>query len=130
MQGKEETSYLFFLHNYTGIDYNRLLVTTCVNSDSYLNTIMTSDRCSRYAIMHSVYSQKGGTYKGLKLDSRIKEKVTNVRELFSVGDKVERCIDGTSIVASIDLEFNSLEELYEYTPKIMDYVHVELSDAD
>lgn len=117
-----------FLHRYTGIDYYCLLVTTCVNDDYYWNTVLSSERCSRYVILHSVYSQKAGHYQGLKFDPLIENKITNVTELLSVGDKVEKCIDGTSIVASIVLEFDTIEELYAYTPKIMDYVHVELSN--
>ena len=116
-----------FLHKFTGIDYNRLLVTTCVNDDHYWNTILTSEHHSRFAVLHSVYSQKEGIYKGLTFDPSIKDKITNVTELLSVGDKVEKCIDATSIVASIDLRFNSVEELYDYTPKIIDDIHVELS---
>ena len=116
-----------FLHRFTGIDYNRLLVTTCVGDDDYLNAVMAQKRNCRYAIMSSVYSQKEGIYKGLTFDPSIKEKITNVTELLSVGDKVERCVDGTGIVASVDLEFDSSEELYDFTPRIIDSIHVELS---
>lgn len=116
-----------FLHRFTGIDYDRLLVSACVGDDNYWNTILTSERHSRFAVLHSVYSQKEGIYKGLTYDPLLKDKITNVTELLSVGDKVEKCIDGTSIVASVDLEFNFAEELYDYTPKIIDDIHVELS---
>ncbi len=118
-----------FLHRFTGIDYNRLLVTTCVNDDYYWNTVLTSEHHSRFAVLHSVYSQKEGIYNSLTFDPLIKDKITNVTELLSAGGKVEKCIDGTSIVASVDLEFNSVEELYDYTPRIMDDIHVELSGA-
>ena len=116
-----------FLYRFTGIDYNRLLVTTCMKDDGYWNSIMTSDRSCQFAAMHSVYSQKDGLYKGLKFDSVIKEKITNVTELLSVGDKVERCVDGTSIVASVNFEFDSLEELNDFTPQIMGGIQVELT---
>lgn len=118
-----------FLHRYTGIDYDRLLVTSCVNEDEYLNTVMASEHRHRFSMMHSVYSQKEGLYQGLKFESLVKSKITNIRELLSVGDKVERCVDGTSILASIDLEFDSLEELYDFTPKMADCIHVELVNA-
>ena len=116
-----------FIRRFTGIDYNRLLVTTSVNDDSYWNTTVSSERKSRYCIMHSVYSQKEGSYKGLTIDSTISAYVTNVTELLSAGDKVEKCVDGTSIVASVDLEFDSLDELYEITTQVIDSIHVELS---
>lgn len=118
-----------FLQRFTGIDYNRLLVTTCVNDKNYLNYIGTSERSYRNAIMHSVYSQQEGFFQGLSFDTLIADKITNVKELLSVGDKVERCIDGTSIVASVDMEFDSIEELYAFTPKIIEGVHVELSSV-
>lgn len=115
-----------FLNRFTGIDYNRLLVTTCVGDVDYWSSLMTSERDSRYVIMHSVYSQKEGVYAGLRFDPSIRDKVTNVTELLSAGDRVEKCIDGTSIVASVDLEFDSLEELYDFTPRIIDGIQVEL----
>ena len=116
-----------FLRRFTGIDYNRLLVTTCVNDDVYWNSIMAMQRNYRYVILNSVYSQKDGNYKGLVFDDSIKNKITKVTELLSVGDKVEKCIDGTSIVASVMLEFNNMEELYSITPKVIDSIHVELN---
>jgi biotin carboxylase len=116
-----------FLQRFTGVDYNRLLVTTCVNDVSYWNGILTTKRNCRYVIMNSVYSPKEGVYKGLRFDSSIKDKIKEVRELLSVGDKVEKCVDGTSIVASVMLEFNSMEELYDISPIVIDNIHVELS---
>lgn len=118
-----------FLRRFSGIDYNRLLVTTCVNDDSYFKAVMDSERHPRFAIMHSVYSRQEGYYKGLSIDPSIENKVTRRTELLSVGDKVEKCINGSSIVASVDLEFDSLEDLYYFTPKIVDGIQVELSDV-
>lgn len=116
-----------FLQRYTGIDYNRLLVTTCVNDDYYWNSILATSRNYRYVILNSVYCPEEGVYKGLSFDSSIKENVKDVRELLTVGDKVEKCVDGTNIVASVMLEFDSMEELYDVTPKVIDSIHVELS---
>lgn len=116
-----------FLQRFTGIDYNRLLVTTCVNDDYYWMSIMATPRSYRYVILNSVYSNKGGIYKGLRFDPSIKDHVRGVKELLLVGDRVEKCVDGTSIVASVMLEFNSMEELYSITPQVIDSIHVELS---
>lgn len=116
-----------FLQRFTGIDYNRLLVTTCVNDVSYWNGIMAASRDYRYVILNSVYSLKEGVYKGLIFDPSIKDKIKEVRELLSVGDRVEKCVDGTSIVASVVLEFDNMEELYDITLKVVDSIHVELS---
>lgn len=116
-----------FIHRFTGIDYNRLLVTTCVNDDYYWNSIMSTKRNCRNVILNSVYSPNEGVYKGLIFDSSIKDNVKDVRELLSVGDKVEKCVDGTSIVASVVLEFDTIAELYDFTPQVADSIHVELS---
>lgn len=118
-----------FLQRFTGIDYHRLLVTTCVNDDEYLKTVMAMERHYRYVIMHSVYSREEGIYQGLRYEPPIKNKIANVTELLSVGDKVEKCIDGSSIVASVDLDFGSPDELHAFIPQIMNGIHVELSNA-
>lgn len=116
-----------FLQRFTGIDYNRLLITTCVNDDSYWNTIMSSGRENHNCIMHSVYSRKDGIYRGVTIDSAIKAHVAVVTELLSAGDMVKKYVDGTCLVASIMLEFDNMEELYDLTPKVIDGIHVELS---
>ena len=116
-----------FIHRFTGIDYNRLLVTTCVNDDDYWNSIMATPRDYRYVILNSVYNREEGVYKGLRFDSSIKDHVRGVKELLSVGDQVEKCVDGTSIVASVMLEFDNMKELYDITPKVADSIHVELN---
>lgn len=116
-----------FIHRFTGIDYNRLLVTTCVNDNDYWCSIMAMQRDYRYVIMNSVYSQRNGIYRGLRFDSLIKDHVKDVKELLSVGDKVDKCVDGTGLVASVILEFDSMKELYDITPKVIDSIHVELS---
>jgi biotin carboxylase len=116
-----------FVHRFTGIDYDRLLVTTCVNDNHYWRKVMSSGRCRRNVILHSVYSSQEGIYQGLAVDPLIENKVTHVTELLSIGDKVEQCIDGTSIVASIVLEFDNMDDLYVSTPQIQDLVHVKLS---
>lgn len=116
-----------FLQRFTGIDYNRLLVTTCVGDDYYWNSILATPRNYRYVILNSVYSPTEGVYKGLRLDSSIKDNIRDVKELLSIGDKVEKCVDGTSIIASVMLEFDNVEELYYVTPKVIDSIHVELS---
>ena len=116
-----------FLQRFTGIDYNRLLVTTCVNDDYYWMSIMATPRSYRYVILNSVYSPKEGIYKGLKFAPSIKDYIRDVKDLLSVGDKVEKCVNGTSIVASVVLEFDNMEELYYITPKVIDSIHVELN---
>lgn len=116
-----------FLQRFTGIDYNRLLVTTCVNDNDYWNNIMATHRNYRYVIMNSVYSPKEGIYKGLIIDSPIKDNVEEINELLSIGDGVIKCVGGTSIVASVMLEFDNMEVLYDMTPKVIDSIHVELS---
>jgi len=116
-----------FLQRFTGIDYNRLLVTNCVNDNDYWMSIMATPRSYRYVIMNSVYSPKEGAYKGLKFAPSIKDYIRDVKDLLSVGDKVEKCVNGTSIVASVVLEFDNMEELYYITPKVIDSIQVELS---
>ena len=79
--------------------------------------------------MHSVYSREAGIYQGLRFDTSLSCHVTKVTELLFIGDKVERCVDGTSIVASVDLEFDSMDELYAFTPRINDGIQVKLCSA-
>ena len=117
-----------FLQRFTGIDYDRLLVTTCVGDMDYYNTVISSERKSRFVIMNSVYSQKSGVYKGLKCDKLVKDKVINITELLPIGDRVSECVDGTGIVASVMFECDSLKELYDLTPQINECIQVDLSD--
>ena len=62
----------------------------------------------------------------MAFDPLIRDKIKDVRQLVSAGEAVEKCIDGTSIVASIDLEFDSMEELDAFTPLVVDGIHVRI----
>ena len=115
-----------FLKRFTGIDYDRLLVTTCVGDMDYYNTVISSERTGRYVIMNSVYSPKSGVYKGLKCDKTVKDKIINITELLPIGDRVSECVDGTGIVASVMIECDSLKELYDLTPQINECIQVDI----
>lgn len=107
-QGGHEIPY--FIEQYSGIDLNRLLVTLSVGDESYYHSIVNRENVCKYVIKQTSFSYETGIYNGIYIDDIIKSNVVRINEIKQIGDKVEKCIDGTSLVAIIDLVFNSEAE--------------------
>lgn len=106
-QGGHEIPML--IKDFTGIDYTKLLVSTCVGDDSYWNEVNNTLHPNRYIIKQTTFSQFDGVYDGLSIDQEIEDYIYRKIEFLKKGDTVERCIDGTSLVAIVDLEFKNQE---------------------
>ena len=121
-QGGHEIPLL--IRDFTGIDYSRLLVSTAVGDDSYWNEVKDGSYHTRNIIKQTVFSQYNGNYEGLSIDSKLKDVVYRVVECKHEGEVVQRCVDGTSLVAIVDMEFPSRKEQLDVYDKVNDLVIV------
>lgn len=113
-----------FIEDYTGINYNKLLVSTSVGDDNYwLNTIK-SKRNLRNIIQHSVYSKIDGVYDGLAISEELEDKLIRVNEFISKGDLVHKCKDGSDIIATITFEFSNTNEVNYFAENLESYIKI------
>ena len=112
-----------FVFRHCGIDMYKLLVTTAVNDDRYYNSLKQYNRECHYATRHSVFSHSAGVYKGISCSPVIQNYVTNIEERISSGEKVEACVNGTNVLAFVDLEFGSYELQHQYCDNLEEYIN-------
>lgn len=121
-QGGHEIPLL--IKDFTGIDYTKLLVSTSVNDDSYWNEVLNSSVVYKKIIKQTTFSQYEGIYDGLLIDSTIKDYVYRTLEFQKKGEKVEKCIDGQSLAAIVDMEFPDRQSQLKVYNKINNLVKV------
>ena len=102
-QGGHEIPML--INDFTGIDFYKLLVTTAVRDDSYWDEVINKPIACQYIIKQTTFSQFNGRYDGLAIDPCVKDFVYRINEKKVIGDKVDMCIDGQSLVAIVDMKF-------------------------
>lgn len=116
----------YFLKEATGIDYDKLLVSTAVGDDTYWNECKSMDTLKAYTIQHIVFSYSYGKYKHLLIDESIGEYVTRVKEFKVENDIVENCSSSTDKVAIVNVQVNSLEKYLALYNKMDQLITVEL----
>ena len=117
-----------FIEDFSNIDLSRLLVSTCVSDDSYWNNIKNYAANYNYVVKHTVFSRYSGIYHGLFISDEVKKYVKRLVELKNIGDKVDECVNGTNLVAIVDLFFDNALDQQRITSNIFDYIHVILAD--
>lgn len=106
-QGGNHIPQIIFEHS--GVDMSKLLVTTAVGDDSYFNSAKDLRRQSRYITYYPIFSRKNGVYKGVHVLPPIEQYVVRVDNKLSVGESMEACVNATSVVAFVLLEFPDRE---------------------
>lgn len=124
-QGGHEIPLL--IYDYSGIDLCKLLVSTAVRDTTYWDYLKTYKRQYRYAIKQTTFSSESGKYAGLFIDESVAKYVTRTLEYLKIGDEVEKCVDGTSLVAIVDLIFPTFEEQLKYYEKINDLIRIKVN---
>lgn len=123
-QGGHEIPML--IKEYTGIDLCKLLVSTSVGDTSYWDYLKTYQPEYRYAIKQTTFSAKSGKYTGLDIDESLAKYVTRTNECLKEGDEVEQCVDGTSLVAIVDMVFPTFEEQVNVYERINELIKVKV----
>lgn len=121
-QGGHEIPLL--IKDFTGIDYSRLLVSTSVGDDFYWEEVVGLKPNYRYIIKQTTFSQYDGKYNGLEINPLINHYVYRTIEYKHQGEVVEQCVDGQSLVAIVDMEFQSREEQLRVYDKMNDLIIV------
>ena len=102
-QGGHEIPLL--IKDFTGIDFYKLLVTTAVGDDSYWDEVINKTIVFENIIKQTTFSQYKGKYNGLAIDKCVKDYVYRINENKVMGETVDMCIDGQSLVAIVDMKF-------------------------
>lgn len=100
---------------YTGINLAKLLVTTAVGDNDYLESLKDHkpEHKYKYLLDHSVFSEKDGVFKGIHIDEKILPCLKKTRFLHGQkeGDRVRNIIDAIRPIAVMIFAFDTKDEL-------------------
>lgn len=110
------------IRKHCGINMYKLLVTTVMGDNSYLEEILSQKREYRFVSRHPVFSRVHGTYQGVELSPEIKPFVTRVEDFFQRGQLARPGEMARDKVALVDLEFETREQQLYYVNIIEDHI--------
>lgn len=115
-----------FINEATDINFTKLLVSTAVGDDIYWNYVQNNKFQCRNIIKHVACSDKEGRYLQLKIDDEIKDNVVNIKELKNANEHVDKCVNGTSVVAFVDMVFQSKESQLKVYDRMEHLIQVQV----
>ncbi len=107
----------------SGIDFNKLLVTTVMGDDSYFDSITSQNVSNNFITQLLVYSKFDGIYDSLKISSEVSDYVIDVIETKMKGDAVNKISNLSDNVAMVRLRFNSYEQQQAYNDKLENLIY-------
>lgn len=115
-----------FVFENTNIDMTKLLVSLSVNDETYWNELKNIKRLYQSAVRHVVFSPISGIFDNLEIDNSIKDYVVRSIVMKEKGEEVERCINGSNVVAIVDILFPSIEIGHKLYNKLEHLIKVKL----
>lgn len=111
------------IHEHTGIDLTKLLVSLTVGDDTYYNEVKSKVRDNNLITLQVVFPHSSGTYSGLFIHEELKPYVKWKREFVSIGDHVEKAQNAEDSVAYVEFRFDTRENQVIFTNDIEKYVY-------
>ncbi len=94
-----------FIKNHSGIDMNRLLVTTVVDDGYYFEEVKEMKKKNVYCVKHMVMAKQDGIYKGIQIDESIKKNVIATRDVIKQNDRIRIVGDSSDSVCEVNMIF-------------------------
>lgn len=110
------------IKEHTGVDFNRLLVTTAVGDNDYYASVRNSAPGRNFLTHHVVFSDSSGTLEKIELHAHIKKYVTGVELHKDVGSKVSQRHNATDYIAYVAFQFPDRETQLAYSRDQMEQV--------
>lgn len=107
----------------TGIDMDKLLVTTAVGDDEYFNDVLKNGIRQQFATRHAVFGDVNGFLKDIYISKEVKKYVKNIEFDKKIGEYVEKRVNGSSVIGFVDLLFSNYEEQHKYSERLEDYIY-------
>lgn len=107
----------------TGVDMDRLLVTTAVGDNQYFDEIQKAPLKQKYATRHAVFGDVDGVLKEIYIDESIKKYVVEIEYDKKIGESVEKRVNGSSVIGFVNLVFEDYEMQHLISENIEKYIY-------
>lgn len=118
------------LKRHTGIDYDRLLVTTAVGDNAYFESVKRQEKKTNYLSQHIVFSNYNGILEKVEFKPEIQPYVKDVEYTKQPGDKVNQRNNSADCIAYVTLEFPDRETQLNYMSRIEELVYPKVKDRE
>lgn len=114
-----------FVRIYTGIDMNKLLVSTAVNDTSYLEELRRNKPVSDKNIIHfRLLCEDEGIYKGLVIEPELEQYLTESFFYYLEGEKITPTKHSMASVGVLDFKFNDSETRKKYEERLFEAIKI------
>lgn len=128
-QGGNKLPQLIFKHS--GIDYNKLLVTTAMGDDSYWSYVRNSNAENNFITYHVVFSDYSGLLEKIEISPLVQQYVIDIKYNKSIGEKVFQRRNATDCIAYVTMEFPDRDTQLTYsTEKIEQLIRPIVKDKE
>lgn len=106
----------------SGIDMDKLLVSTAVGDNSYWEKLKSFKRLDRIMAWHTVFSRVSGSFSGFEIDKSIADKTIYIQEFAPRGKKIENTTNGSDCLGVVAIEFSNFAEQNDICEKIEELI--------
>lgn len=115
-QGGNNIPHLIELHS--GINFDKLLVTTAVNDMSYFDAVKEQEYTPRYITQYVVFSREAGKLERLDIDEGINEYLIERTDVRHAGEDVVVGVNAGDSVARLVFDFGDAKTQYYYVKRV------------
>lgn len=112
-----------FVESFTGINLNKLMVTTSMGDDAYWNELMATKRNFKNVVRHIIFSRKDGIYQKIHIADELKDKLIQLDDFTHFGSKVNKAINATDSIAVAFLNFSTKQEQRYFYSNMEKYIY-------
>ena len=114
----------------TGVDMDKLLVTTAVGDNQYFDEVLTPPVRQKYATRHAVFGDQDGVLEEIYIDESIKKYVVEIEYDKKIGECVEKWVNGSSVIGFVNLVFENYEMQHLISENIEKYIYPIINVGD
>ena len=118
------------LKQHTGIDYDRLMVTTAVGDNTYFNSVKNVSLNPNYLSQHIVFSNYNGVLEKVEFKSEILPYVTATENTKKNGDRVNQRKNAADCIAYVTLKFPDRETQLNHMGRIEELIYPIVKDRE
>lgn len=119
-QGGNNIPHLIELHS--GIDYDKLLVTTAVGDKSYLREALNSKEAIRYITQYVVFGRNDGILSRIEIQPELEAYLIERTDLKKPGDNVVTGTNAGDAISRLVFDFHDFDTQQHYVNDIESYI--------
>ena len=119
-QGGNDIPHLIELHS--GIDFDKLLVTTAVGDRSFFDAVKEQTYTPRYITQYVVFSREAGILERLDIDKAIGQYLIERTDVRHVGEEVVVGVNAGDSVARLVFDFGDADTQQYYVDRVEELI--------